>query len=111
MPIIPSDATKLFIIPHITTSDIKCGRYEIVCTVRLKVVFFTSFKNSAKIIGSGKLHTSEDMLIVSVFFIRRGKSDDEKNCLNHFNPTHGLFITPSLGEKSLNAISAPYIGL
>ena len=69
----PVDDTKLFTIEHITTNEIKCGRYESVCTTLGNTLPLSSFIRSARTIGAGNAKSSVLILITSVFFKMRQK--------------------------------------
>ena len=45
---------KSMMMPHMTTVEMKWGRYVMVCTAFLKALLRTSFRSSAKMIGMGK---------------------------------------------------------
>ncbi|MNN90607.1 hypothetical protein D3C81_2085830 [compost metagenome] len=49
------------------THEIKCGRYETVCTKRLKNPCLASFSISANMIGAGNPNSSVSKLVASVF--------------------------------------------
>ena len=52
--------------PATTTIDRKCGRYETVCTNRLRYRLRTSLSSSASTIGSGKQNSSVSAPRISV---------------------------------------------
>lgn len=63
-------ASKLVTMPHTTTTEIKCGKYVMVCTVFLNMAFFTSLSSKARIIGAGNANNRLYKLISIVFAFR-----------------------------------------
>ena len=69
----PALSVKLFTIPQITTVDIKCGKYVMVCVSFVNGLLFSSLIKSASIIGAGNPQISELTLIFNVLRRRRLK--------------------------------------
>jgi hypothetical protein len=62
-----------------TTIEMKCGKYERVCTLRLKTALFTSLSSRAKMMGSGHPQTSPYILSSRVLrMIRQAKKPLKK---------------------------------
>lgn len=90
--------------------EMKCGAYSTVCTTRLSLWNRSWFSASARMMGTGKLHSRLYRLSSTVFLIIRPQLGEEKNSSNHSRPTHSLPVMPRLALKSRKAIWMPYMG-
>ncbi|MNR58125.1 hypothetical protein D3C85_1790490 [compost metagenome] len=57
--IMPPGLVKSIIMPQITISEIKCGRYETVCRKDFSFLSRSSLSRSAKASEAGKMNSSE----------------------------------------------------
>ncbi|MNO01388.1 hypothetical protein D3C81_2215140 [compost metagenome] len=55
----PPGLVKSIIMPQITISEIKCGRYETVCRKDFSFLSRSSLSRSAKASEAGKMNSSE----------------------------------------------------
>ncbi len=106
----PVGDKKMNSMPTMTTTDIKFGAYKKSCTFFFTDALRIWFSISASRIGTGKLHKRPNKLNLSVFIKMTSKFGEDRNFSKCFHPTHSLPIIPLIGLKSLNAMTAPYIG-
>ena len=100
----PEGLKKMRSMPQMIMVEIKCGAYSTVCTTRLSFWKRSWLSASARMIGTGKLHSRLYRLMSTVLTIMRPQLGEEKNRSNHSNPTHSLPQMPRLALKSRKAI-------
>lgn len=76
----PSIAVMFFSKPIMITVEIKCGKYDMVCTTFLNGWFCTSFSKSASTMGAGKEKMKLYKLKNSVLRMMRQANAFWKNC-------------------------------